>query len=479
MIIQSANQLSFGFWQGRTVEIEQVDENFSSDGGLIAFKQLDSILGWTDSFSQLIQHSGRDHSAKSMLQQRVFGIIAGYEDQNDHDFLRSDPIFKLIADRSPSDRDLASQPTLSRFENAITAGNLLQMEEWFLDRFVESFSEAPERITLDMDTFDDPTHGMQQLTFFHGYYDQYQYQVRVITCAENDMTVLPVLLYGSAAVSIGAYDDVVRVINKIRSRFPDTIIEFRADAGFAVPRMYEALEAIPNVIYTIGFLMTSVLRKKSDDLLKSTENLYETTRTLAKQYMFFPHCAQSWKKRSRNIVIKCEANSEGSNRRAVITNRPGAEQYPDGTYERYADRGESENRNKELKCEFKADRLSDHRYMANLFRLMMHTIATNMLVCFRREAAKDIAEIPSSTELPVEARSQHAKRQQHNKRRREDPLGEGHASTWRMMLIKVAARVIVTTRRVRILIPKHWPYAKYFEQVRQALNGLELRMGAG
>lgn len=88
-----------------------------------------------------------------MLQQRVFGIIAGYEDQNDHDSLRSDPIFKLIADRSPSDRDLASQPTLSRFENAVTAGNLLQMEEWFMDRFVESFSEVPERITLDMDTF--------------------------------------------------------------------------------------------------------------------------------------------------------------------------------------------------------------------------------------------------------------------------------------------------------------------------------------
>ena len=479
MSIQSASQLSFGFWEGRTVQIEQVDENISSDGGLIAFKQLDSILGWTESFSELIQHSGRDHSAKSMLQQRVFGIIAGYEDQNDHDSLRSDPIFKLIAGRSPSDPDLASQPTLSRFENSVTPSNLLQMEEWFLDRFVESFSEAPERITLDMDTFDDPTHGMQQLTFFHGYYDQYQYQVRVITCAENDMTVLPVLLYGTAAVSLGAYDDIVRVIQKIRARFPDTIIEFRADAGFAVPRMYEALEAIPNVIYTIGFTMSPVLRRTSEELLKSTELQYKTTDKLAKQYMFFPHSSRSWKKVSRNIVIKCEANNEGSNRRAVVTNRPGADQYPDGTYERYADRGESENRNKELKCGFKADRLSDHRYMANLFRLMMHTIAANMLVCFRREAAKDIAEIPVATELPVEARSQYAKRQQHNKRRREDPLGEGHANTWRMMLIKVAARVIVTTRRVRILIPKHWPYAKYFEQVRQALDSLELRLGTG
>lgn len=479
MIIQTASQLSFGFWQGRAIEIEQVDENLSSDGGLIAFKQLDSILGWTESFSQLIHHSGRDHTAKSMLQQRLFGIIAGYEDQNDHDSLRSDPIFKLIADRSPADRDLASQPTLSRFENSITASMLLRMEDWFLDRFVESFSKAPDRITLDMDTFDDPTHGLQQLTFFHGYYDQYQYQVRVITCAENDMTVLPVLLYGSAAVSLGAYDDIVRVINKIRARFPDTLIEFRADAGFAVPRMYEALEAIPNVIYTIGFMMTPVLRKKSNELLKSTEMQYETTRTLAKQYMFFPHCSDRWKKVSRNIVIKCEANCEGSNRRAVITNRPGAEQYPDGTYERYADRGESENRNKELKCEFKADRLSDHRYMANLFRLMMHAIAANMLVRFRQEAAKDITEIPAENELPVEARSQHAKRQQHNKRRREDPLGEGHASTWRMMLIKVAARVIVTTRRVRILISKHWPYAKLFEQVREALNSLEIKMGFG
>ena len=101
-------------------------------------------------------------------------------------------IFKLLADRLPEDDDLASQPTLSRFENSISASSLLQLEEWYIERFVRSFSEPPREITLDVDLFDDPTHGQQQLTFFHGHYDQYQYQVRAITCAENDFVVLPV-----------------------------------------------------------------------------------------------------------------------------------------------------------------------------------------------------------------------------------------------------------------------------------------------
>ena len=129
---------------------------------------------------------------------RIFGILADYPDQNDHDVLRSDPVFKLICGRSIAEDDLASQPTLSRLENAIGPRSFFQLRDMLIDQFIASFDEPPSQLTLDIDPFDDPTHGQQQLTFFHGYYDQYQYFCRVITCAENDLVVDVCLLYGSA-----------------------------------------------------------------------------------------------------------------------------------------------------------------------------------------------------------------------------------------------------------------------------------------
>jgi hypothetical protein len=114
-----------------------------------------------------------------MTRMRVYGILAGYEDQNDHDALRSDAVFKLIAGRFPEDDDLASQPTLSRFENAIGPKSLFRLQDMFIEQFIASFDEPPTHLTFDIDTFDDATHGAQQLTFFHGYYDQYQYLPRV------------------------------------------------------------------------------------------------------------------------------------------------------------------------------------------------------------------------------------------------------------------------------------------------------------
>ena len=471
MNIHDATQLSLGFWHGRTVDFEPVDEQLSSDGGLLAFGLFDSHLGWTKSFAQLLSHPGRMHSAQTMLRQRVFGIIAGYEDQNDHDALRSDPIFKLLADRAPNERDLASQPTLSRFENRVTAPDLLHVEEWFLERFVESFDEPPRRITLDIDTFDDPTHGAQQLALFHGYYEQHQYQVRVISCAENDLVVLPVLLFGSATASLGAADDLARVIQRLRARFPDVLIHVRADAGFAKPEIYETLEAYSQVDYSIGYEMNPALCRISEELLQSTVELFAEHGTPQKQYLCCTQQARTWD-RPRDVVIKCEVNQEGTNRRAVVTNRPGAALQPDGVYQEYADRGESENRHKELKCQFKTDRLSDHRYMANLFRLAMHVLAANLLVAFRQRVAQELPEPPSPDGLPLEARSPWQKRQHHNQRRREDPLGAGHACTWRMLVIKVATRVVVTTRRVKLLISRHWPNGQYLAQVCAALRQL-------
>lgn len=480
MSIQSAQQFVFGFWQGRPVQVEQVDENLSSDGGLMPFWELDQKLRWTESFTRQFNDRRVDplHSALSIVRQRVFGILAGYEDQNDHDTLRSDPIFKLIAGRTPEADDLASQPTISRLENAITAGDLLQLEDWFIDRFVESFASEPTRITLDIDTFDAATHGDQQLTFFHGFYDQYQYQVRVITCADNDMTVLPVLLFGTAAASLGAADDLQRVIERLRARFPDVQIYVRADSGFATPQIYETLEQFPGVTYSIGYKMNPRLQRESAALLQQSASVFAASGVPQRDFMTLDCSARSWSV-SRPIVVKCEVTALGSNRRAVVTNRAGVQHFPDGVYDEYADRGESENRNKELKCELSTDRLSDHRYMANLFRVMMHVLSANLLVQMRRIVAQPPAAPPDSAELPPEARTAYQKRQQHNRRRRLDPLGEGHACTWRTHVIKVAARVIVTTRRVRILISGSWPFADYLRQVSRQLAAFSPHFSSG
>lgn len=491
MSLQNADPFVMDFFPGRDVEVRQVDEQVSSDAGLIFFRQLDQKLNLTESFAANIgdARSKPSHTLLSVIRQRVFGIIAGYEDQNDHDTLRYDPVFKLLADRSPDGEDLASQPTISRIENMVTATDLLRLENWFLDQFVESFDTRPTRITLDIDTYDDPAHGQQQLVLFNNFYKQHQYQVRLITCAENEQIALPVLLFGSAHVGIGAIDDLLRVIAKLRLKFPDIEIHVRADSGFASPKMYCGLESVPGVTYSIGYQMNVRMQAECDDLFEETKLMYEQTGVDQKDFMHANYQSKNWK-RSRDLVFKCEAGAEGTNRRVVVTNRPGAAHYPDGTYQEYVDRGESENRNKELKLDLFGGRLSDHRYMANLFRLMMHSVSHNLLVRMRSVSAlpgvtaESCSETPSGeisenspavnvtppADLPFEARSETAKRRARNRRRSRDPLGRGQAMTWRMRVIKVAARVEVRARCIRLLIPSNWPHFGHLLRVQSQVQ---------
>lgn len=461
----------FDFFPGRSLEIHQVDEQVSSDGGLVAFRELDQKLQLTESFARQI-HDGRsdpDQDLLSIVRQRIFGIIAGYEDQNDHDTLRSDPVFKLIADRDPGQRDLASQPTISRVENAVTPADLLRLEDWFIDKFVGSFDQEPDSITLDIDTFADSAHGAQQLTFFNNFYKDNIYQVRVITCAENDAIVLPALLYGTAHVALAAADDLARVIKALHQRYPDLHIHVRADAGFAVPEMYRVLDSLHNVTWSIGFQMNSLMQQKCQELMDLTLKTFEETGVPTQNFMHLKHQSRNWS-REHDLVIKCEANEQGTNRRVIITNRPGVQHYPDGTYQEYVDRGESENRNKELTVDLSTDRLSDHRYMANLFRVMMHCVSCNLLNRLRGIVAEVIVD-PEVDELgvPLEASSEGRKRTAGNRRRRRDPLGRGRAMTWRTLVIKVAARIETTTRHVRLLIPSGWPHAAYLWKVSRSL----------
>lgn len=473
--------LDFNFFSQKDISVETVDEPMSSDGGLLIFRQWDQRWQFTLGFAQQLDDPRRtpDHSMLEMVRSRVFGIIAGYEDQNDHDALRNDAVFKVIADRLPTDSPLASQPTLSRFENAISPRSLLRLEDWFIERFVNSFEEPPREVTLDVDVFDDPTHGQQQLTLFHGYYNQYQYLVRAITCAENDLVVLPVLLFGTADVALGFEDDLQRVATALRAKFPHVLIRLRADSGYAKPWLYRVCERL-DVQYTIGIGMNPVLKRNSEELLETASQQYETTGVAQRLFTGFEYQAGTWHE-PRWVVVKCEANAQGTNRRAVVSNRPGRRTLPEGVYDEYSERGESENRNKELKCGLCADRLSDHRYMANCFRMFLHCLANNMLVLLRQEIAMPpIEEAISPTDIPVdatleaeplpaEARTGKSRRRVWNRRRQADPLGEGHADTWRMRLIKVAVRIRVTARRIRVFISGSWPFLDHFREVGRAV----------
>lgn len=467
---QTAFQLNFDFLTSKPIVVEPSAVQVSSDAGLFPFRQLDEQIGLTRGFAEALsdrRDAGKiGHSFLEMVRMRIYGILADYPDQNDHDVLRSDPVFKLICDRSIHDADLASQPTLSRFENAIGTGCFFQLRDLLIDQFIESFDEAPGYLTLDIDTFDDPTHGDQQLTFFHGYYDQYQYQPRAITCAENDMVLNIALLHGSAHASLGAADDLQYVVGRLREAWPAVRIHLRGDSGFGMPVMYDGCERL-EIDYTLGLSMNAQLKRLSENTLETAVKCFEADGEPQRLFCAFWYKAESWPAR-RWVVVKCEANAQGTNCRAVVTNRPGAFVLPEATYDEYSDRGESENRNKELKVGLEADRLSDHRYFANLFRLYLHTAAHHLLVRMRRLVA-DPPPRADGEDMPTETLAGQRRRAWHNRRREHDPLGEGHPCTWRTRLIKVAATVRESTRRVVVQLSSSWPYLKHYRRVSEQL----------
>ena len=473
MNIQSVGQVVFEFLGPARVEVEAVAEQFSSDAGLVPIREFDRRLGWTEGFAAQIRDGrcGGRHTILEMVRQRVFGILAGYEDQNDHDTLRSDGVFKLIAGRSPDGLDLASQPTLSRLENAVTVGDLFGMRDWFLDRFVEGFESEPARVTLDVDTMDDPVHGQQQLALFHDYYKQDQYQVRVTTCAENDQVVLPTLLLGNASAKLGAADEWVPIITRLRSRFPGVAVHLRGDSGFGGGEEYRVLESLPNVTYTMGFAMNDKLKELAQAHREEAEAAQAATGQPQLRYLLLKEYQSKYWDAPKTVVVKTEVTAHSSSQRAIVTNHPDAAGDPEGAYRAYALRGESENRNKELKCDLCLDRLSDHRFMANFFRVHLHCLAHNLVARLRHVVARHAPPAAEADPDPpaTPCDSEVMRRKRHNDRRRTDRLAQAQPNTWRMLVIKVAARVVVSCRRVRIELSSTWPNLNYLRRAALAV----------
>ncbi len=272
--------------------------------------------------------------------------------------------------------------------------------------------------------------------------------------------MMPCLLYGSAPAALEAADDVAYLVGRLREAWPDIDLDLRADSGFCVPEMFDTCERL-RLWYSIGYGVNPVLKRNSQEFLDAAIEVYEQTGIPQRKFISFDYQARSWP-HPRHTIVKCEVNAEGTNRRGVVSNRPGASLLTDAAYDDYVDRGESENRNKELKCGLSTDRLSDHRYMANLFRLSLHVQAHNLLVSIRREIAAPPQLLPDENDIPVEALSGRARKQFANLRRRADPLGEGHPATWRTRLIKVAAEVVERARCIRVRLSGGWPYFSHY-----------------
>jgi hypothetical protein len=321
------------------------------------------------------------HSLEALVRQRVFQIACGYEDQNDADTLRTDPLLKLVCGRLPeSEADLASQPTFSRLENAVDRHACRHLAHALLDVYLAHRAPAgpPARILLDIDSTDDPTHGHQEGSAYHGYYEQYMYHPLLVFDGDTHQLITALLRPGTAHASRGVLSVLRVLVRALRQRWPGVAIEIRADSGCAIPAIYAWCER-EHVTYTIGLIPNTRLEKVAAPLLAEAQDQRAITGETVRLAAETAYQAGSWPC-TRRVVYKAEALDAGPNTRFVVTTRTDA---PAALYEFYVDRGEAELWIKDYKRACIADRLSDHRFWANQFRLFLHAAAYWLLDTLR------------------------------------------------------------------------------------------------
>jgi len=449
---RNAEQQVFDFIPGRGVVLESSAGQLTSDAGLLAVRQFDERLGWSERFAACIKDQREDpvHSVLSMVRQRVYGILAGYEDANDHDALRDDPVFKMIAGKLPDDDPLASQPTLSRLENMVNVSSLLRLADLTIAQGVERVRRkhggaVPSRVTIDLDPTDDPTHGQQQLTLFHGFYGQHQYYPMIVSEPTTKHVFVAWLRHGTAGAALGADDDVRRVATALQRVNPKTRLLVRGDTNLGNPEMYKLCEQDGHD-YTFGLGPNSRLKGWAEPLVRRAAERYAATGEKQRIFALRSYKAKTWNKR-RTVVAKAECGPEGANLRFIVTNlKVKNAKRAEETYDLYVQRGESEQRMDELKNGLCAGRLSCHRFKANFLRLMLHTLAFNLLSALRDHTA-----------VPEELRT-------------------ARPETWRTKVIKVAATIEQTSRRVWVRVSRSWPFWGLLKSVsRRALRAPALR----
>jgi len=366
--------------------------HLTSDGGLPWLAAADAEIGVCAEIAAHVpewRREARAHPLAMLICQRVYQVACGYEDQNDATTLRHDPLLKLVCGHLPeTDAPLASQPTLSRLENAVSARDCYRIALALGTLYLRERGAAgmPLRILLDCDSTDDPTHGKQEGTRYHGYYRQHMYHPLLIFDGDTDQLITAILRPGNAHASKGIVAILKRIVRAVRTAFPGVPIALRADAGFAVPALYDYCEA-EGIELTIALLHNSRLATEASGLLaaavqQSVAAGGETVRLCAE----IVYQAGSWT-HPRRVVYKAEAQrlpkgTMGANLRFVVTSRNDA---PEALYDWYTQRGGTEGWIKDFKNDVQCDRLSCHRFWANQFRLFLHAAAYWLLDTLRRK----------------------------------------------------------------------------------------------
>ncbi len=347
------------------------DDRTSSDGGAILLKAADRRLGMISSmaasFTDRRDGSRVKHEVEELLSQRIFGIACGYEDGNDAARIAADPVMKVLAGRDPFGEDLASQPSISRFECSATRKDLFRMGTSLMKTVVQAQRRGREgwakRITIDLDQTPAPTYGGQQLTFFNGHYDTYCYipLVAAISFAgePDQYVVASVLRPGNAPDKRGAISILSRLLPLLRETFPQGALAVRLDAGFCAPEIIDYVES-ERLAYAIAFPANVVLDRASAILMGEVRFLASKTGGTEHRYAETTYQAGTWP-RERRVIFKAEVTQISGreprdNPRYVVTNMRGSAQH---IYEDvYCRRGDFENRLKELKNDLAMDRMS-------------------------------------------------------------------------------------------------------------------------
>jgi len=435
--------------------VAQFDQRHSSsDGGAVLLKAADNRLRLTERLAECVDDR-RDpakitHEISELVRQRIFAMACGYADCNDAARLADDPIHKLLVGRDPIEGEaLASQPTLSRFENNVTRKELYRMGDALargvIERHRKRLRGKARQITIDLDPTEDPTHGAQQLSFFNGHYDSWCYLPLLGFLTFNDepehYLCTAVLRPGNAPDKLAAVGILRRLLERVRHAFPKARIRVRLDAGFAAPEILDVLDEAPRVDYVVAMAKNAVLKRRSHRVMGTARRLSRESNETERIYGECRYGAGTWSHK-RRVVMKAEVlrypgREPKDNPRFVITNLTRTPQF---IYERvYCARGDIENRIKELHLGLSIDRTSCPSFWANQFRVFL-TAAAYVLM----------------QELRLHAR--------------KTPRARAQVWMLRDHLLKLGAYVVISVRRIVLHLPASFPDATTWRRVAISLG---------
>ena len=414
----------------------------TSDGGVLLLAEAERKLAIADRLAALIPDR-RDpsrvlHPLGDILRARILAIAAGYEDADDLDALRHDPAFKMALGRTPEAKlGLASQPTMSRWENAADIRVAMRLSYELIDIYCDSYAAPPAAITLDIDDTFDAAHGEQQLTFWNGFHGERGYAPIHVYEAETARPVAFVLRPAKTPSGREVAGHVRRLIRRIRAQWPETRILLRGDGHYARPEVMALCEAEGRVDFLFGLPMNAALRR--DPVIAATADACAVLRAEAGLPVHRTHCetsyaAKSWGGVERRVIARIEATTLGLDIRAIVTSLNGST--PERLYEfDYCARGQAENLIKLHKTQLQSDRTSCSSALANQVRLILHTAAYWLLWAVR-QAIPDRAA-----------------------------LGHAEFTTLQRRLVKIGARVVETATRIRIAFASACPDKILFAEV--------------